>query len=124
MSDRQPNGYFTFVLHSHLPYVRRAGRWPHGEEWIHEAACETYIPLLQTLYDLKESGSRAKLTLGMTPILAEQLADPDVLSHLDDYIDNQVAAAKRDIDYFEGKPIDLTGIIGASTIEQPSAANP
>jgi 1,4-alpha-glucan branching enzyme len=117
-------GAFTFVLHSHLPYVRRAGRWPHGEEWIHEAACETYIPLLQTLYNLKESGSRAKLTLGMTPILAEQLADADVLSHLDDYIDNQITAARRDMDYFEGKPIDLTGIIGASTIQQPSAANP
>ena len=33
-----PIGAFTFVLHSHLPYVWMAGRWPHGEEWIHEAA--------------------------------------------------------------------------------------
>ena len=30
-------GAFTFVLHSHLPYARNAGMWPHGEEWIHEA---------------------------------------------------------------------------------------
>ena len=27
-------GAFTFVLHTHLPYARMAGRWPHGEEWI------------------------------------------------------------------------------------------
>src|SRR5947207_485976 len=47
MSDRQPIGYFTFVLHSHLPYVRRAGRWPHGEEMIHEALAETYLPLMR-----------------------------------------------------------------------------
>ena len=50
-------GAFTFVLHSHLPYARLAGRWPHGEEWIHEAATETYIPLLKTLFDLKEAGT-------------------------------------------------------------------
>ncbi|PJF39873.1 MAG: 1,4-alpha-glucan branching protein, partial [Phototrophicales bacterium] len=59
-------GSFTFVLHSHLPYARLAGRWPHGEEWIHEAASETYIPLLQTLYDLKEEGISYKITIGIT----------------------------------------------------------
>ena len=42
-------GAFTFVLHSHLPYARQAGMWPHGEEWIHEAIAETYITLLNAL---------------------------------------------------------------------------
>lgn len=97
-------GAFTFVLHSHLPYARLAGRWPHGEEWIHEAASETYIPLLQTLYDLKEDGIRFRLTIGITPILAEQLVDPDVLDHLDQYLDDKIAAAKRDMEYFAGTP--------------------
>lgn len=49
-------GAFTFVLHSHLPYCRQAGRWPHGEEWLHEAAAETYVPLLSRLSDLAEAG--------------------------------------------------------------------
>ncbi len=97
-------GAFTFVLHSHLPYARLAGRWPHGEEWIHEAASETYIPLLQTLYDLKEDGIPFRLTIGITPILAEQLADPDVLDHLDQYLEDKIAAAKRDVEYFSGTP--------------------
>ncbi|RMG76600.1 MAG: hypothetical protein D6711_03490, partial [Chloroflexi bacterium] len=97
-------GSFTFVLHSHLPYARLAGRWPHGEEWIHEAASETYIPLLQTLYDLKEEGISYKITIGITPILAEQLADPLVLDHFDQYLDDRIAAAERDIDYFGDKP--------------------
>jgi 1,4-alpha-glucan branching enzyme len=96
-----PLGAFTFVLHSHLPYARLAGRWPHGEEWIHEAASETYIPLLQGLYDLKNDGIRFKLTLGITPILAEQLADPDVLDHLDQFLDERIQAAQQDIVYFE-----------------------
>lgn len=96
-----PLGAFTFVLHSHLPYARLAGRWPHGEEWIHEAAAETYIPLLQSLYDLKEQGVFFRLTLGITPVLAEQLADPDILDHLDQYLDDRIAAARGDMAYFE-----------------------
>ncbi len=95
-------GSFTFVLHSHLPYARLAGRWPHGEEWIHEAASETYIPLLQTLYDLKQDGIKFKLTLGITPILAEQLADALVLEHFEQYLNDRIAAAKRDVAYFSG----------------------
>ena len=58
-------GAFTFVLHSHLPYCRKAGRWPHGEEWIHEAASETYIPLLNALNDLIADGLRPRLTMSM-----------------------------------------------------------
>lgn len=97
-------GAFTFVLHSHLPYARLAGRWPHGEEWIHEAASETYIPLLQILYDLKEEGINYRLTVGITPILAEQLADPDVIDHFDQYLDDKIEAAKKDMDFFDGIP--------------------
>lgn len=93
-------GAFTFVLHSHLPYARLAGRWPHGEEWIHEAANETYVPLLEVLYDLKEAGVPYALTIGMTPVLAEQLADPDVLDHFDQYLAERIAAAKHDLQYF------------------------
>ena len=94
-------GAFTFVLHSHLPYARLAGRWPHGEEWIHEAATETYIPLLETLYDLRDEGIRYRITIGITPILGEQLVDEDVKDHLDQYLDDRIAAAKKDIAYFE-----------------------
>ena len=138
-----PIGAFTFVLHSHLPYARLAGRWPHGEEWIHEAASETYVPLLQTLYDLRDEGVRFHLTLGITPILAEQLADPDVLDHFDQYLDEKIEAAKKDMAYFEGQPpaeqvIESTPLVTDSAvdvelpeevapakhIEQPSTADP
>ena len=87
---KEAKGAFTFVLHSHLPYCRMAGRWPHGEEWLHEAASETYIPLLEALYDLKEEGYPIKLTIGITPVLAEQLADPLVLEHLEMYLEERV----------------------------------
>ncbi len=95
-------GAFTFVLHSHLPYARQAGRWPHGEEWIHEAASETYIPLLNALYDLREEGIQFQLTIGLTPVLTEQLADADVLRNFDEFLDDKIARAKQDVLRFRG----------------------
>jgi len=98
-----PIGAFTFVLHSHMPYARLAGRWPHGEEWVHEAISETYLPLLNALYDLAEEGVTYKLTVSITPILAEQLADADILDHFDAYMDEKIAAARADIPRFRGE---------------------
>src|SRR5215510_1395322 len=89
-------GYFTFVLHSHLPYVRRAGRWPHGEEMIHEALAETYLPLLIALDDLRADGLSPRLTIGLTPILLEQIADPDVLASFELYLEAELEGARRD----------------------------
>lgn len=94
-------GAFTYVLHSHLPYCRQAGRWPHGEEWLHEAASETYIPLLDALHHLKETGCRYKLTIGITPVLAEQLADPLVLQHMEEFIQEKIRRANNDIQRFQ-----------------------
>ena len=94
-------GAFTFVLHSHLPYARQAGRWPHGEEWIHEAASETYVPLLITLHDLHQEGVLFKLTLGITPVLAEQLADPLVLNHFDIFLQDKIERATSDVARFQ-----------------------
>ena len=69
----QYSAALVFVLHGHLPYARRQGQWPHGEEWIHEAASTTYIPLLIALTDMAERGVPFRLTIGLTPILMEQL---------------------------------------------------
>jgi len=48
---------FVLTLHSHLPYVLNHGRWPHGSDWICEAAFDTYLPLLETLLS-RPSGKR------------------------------------------------------------------
>ncbi len=94
-------GAFTFVLHSHLPYARQAGMWPHGEEWVHEAIAETYLPLLNALYDLDEEGVPFQLTVGITPILGEQLADPLIVDHFVHYAAERAAWAASDVTRFE-----------------------
>ena len=94
-------GSFNLILHSHIPYCRNAGRWPHGEEWLHEAAAETYLPLLMALYELRSEQCPYKLTLSFTPVLLEQLADPLILEHLDEYLEEKHVRARKDIKRFE-----------------------
>ena len=87
---------FAIVLHSHLPYARGAGRWPHGEEWIHEAVLGTYLPLLTTLHDLRAAEVPFHLSIGLTPVLIDQLADRDVIHRTIQYIDDQIRRAETD----------------------------
>ncbi len=100
-------GGFTFVLHSHLPYCRQAGRWPHGEEWIHEAAAETYIPLLNALYDLRAEKVPFKITIGITPILTEQLVDTLIKHNFEEYLEDRITAAKKDIGRFSSEELTI-----------------
>src|SRR5438477_12891958 len=94
--DRRVADTFAFVLHSHLPYARGAGRWPHGEEWIHKAIPGTYLPLLTALHDLRDAGVPSRLTLGLTPVLIEQLSDRDVIHRSIQYLDDQIERAEND----------------------------
>src|SRR5207237_7463084 len=75
-ADRTQHGLMDFVLalHSHLPYVLNHGRWPHGSDWLCEAAIDTYLPLLASLRGLAADGVSSPVTIGFTPVLANQLA--------------------------------------------------
>ena len=67
-------GSLCIVLHGHLPYVLHHGSYPHGEAWLYEAAAETYLPLLDMIGECALLKARPALTIGLTPILLEQLA--------------------------------------------------
>ncbi len=94
-------GTATFVLHTHLPYCRLAGRWPHGEEWIHEALLECYLPLLRAFRTLSAAvdGSLG-VTMNVTPILAEQLRDPLIQQHFREYLGERLKRASSDVSRF------------------------
>lgn len=74
--------------------------WPHGEEWVHEGIAETYIPLLNALYDLRDEGVKYRVTVSVTPILGEQLADPLIAEHFLTYAEERAAWAAADITRF------------------------
>lgn len=90
-------GSFVFMLHSHLPYYRKAGMWPFGEENLYECMAETYIPILNIIGDLYDEGIKAKLTIGITPILAEQLNDEHLKNGFVKYLDSRIEAVSEDL---------------------------
>jgi len=96
----QRAGTLLFVLHSHLPYVLYHGRWPHGTDWLCEAAAETYIPLLDELNRLQDAGIAANITIGITPVLAEQLAHPMFPHEFITYLQEKIDASYVDEEYF------------------------
>ena len=102
-------GNATIVLHTHLPYCRLAGLWPHGEEWLHEAMLECYLPLIAAFTRLaKEIPGELGVTINMTPILAEQIADPLIRDHFRIYLADKIQRAKADVARFGDGP----GLLG------------
>lgn len=96
-------GYFALVLHTHMPYVRKNGVWPVGEDWLYQVMSETYLPLLGMLAQLEDEGLTSCLALTMTPVLAEQLADPYIKEQFGEYLKvmtEHAADDGRDFEYF------------------------
>jgi len=94
-------GSFCLVLHGHLPYVLRHGTWPHGEDWLYEAAAETYLPLLAMIDECVFLNSNLRLTIGLTPILLEQLAHDHFKQGFDHYLTDRIERAQADRVEFE-----------------------
>ncbi|MGE0554413.1 MAG: 1,4-alpha-glucan branching protein domain-containing protein [Gemmatimonadales bacterium] len=105
MRDRRRGGRVTMDLviglHSHLPYVLHHGRWPHGSDWLSEAAVDTYLPLLEALLGLEVEGVASPITLGITPILANQLAHPSFGTELQAFLTQRLSACDEAIGAFE-----------------------
>ena len=100
VAQPKPSGFLTFTLHAHLPYVVNHGTWPHGIEWLHEAAAETYLPLLRVLGNLERDGIALHCNLNLSPILLEQLAHPVFKAEFPKYVERKIVAAREDEAYF------------------------
>lgn len=68
-----PEGSLALVLHSHMPYVEGFGTYPFGEEWLFDALLRSYLPVLEVA---------ERLTMTITPVLADQLEAPGVAERL------------------------------------------
>jgi 1,4-alpha-glucan branching enzyme len=70
-------GDLAIVLHSHMPYVEGFGTYPFGEEWLFDAVIRSYAPL---------SEIAERLTMTVTPVLADQLEAPGVADRLTTFL--------------------------------------
>jgi 1,4-alpha-glucan branching enzyme len=73
--------YVSFLITAHVPYVRRAGRAPTGEDELHRATALALVPLLNLLNDLRQAHGDPCIALACSPLLLEQLSDPVVQKH-------------------------------------------
>ncbi|MFC0558096.1 1,4-alpha-glucan branching protein domain-containing protein [Halalkalibacter alkalisediminis] len=76
-------GYYSLVLHAHLPYVRHKEEGRLEERWLFEAITESYIPLL---WELNDTDIKGALTISFSPPVLEMLADPIIQERYLDYI--------------------------------------
>jgi 1,4-alpha-glucan branching enzyme len=102
---------FVLQLHSHLPWVLNHGDWPHGSDWLSEATLETYLPLIEKMRWLQGDDVWAPLTLGITPILANQLAHPTFPAIFEKWVANKLVNYEA-----EGKAFAERGETGLSHV--------
>ncbi len=89
MSDPSA-GCLAITLHTHMPYVRKNGDWPCGEEWILEAWAECYLPFARLLREMARGTVPGRFAMTLTPVLAEQLKDPYLRRRLAGYLENKM----------------------------------
>ncbi|MGA2094053.1 MAG: 1,4-alpha-glucan branching protein domain-containing protein [Sedimentisphaerales bacterium] len=94
-------GSFCIVLHGHMPYVLYHGSWPNGEDWLYEAAAETYLPILSVIDKCAGLNCNPKLTIGLTPVLLEQLSHNHFKEGFRAYLGDNLERAKSDRRQFE-----------------------
>ncbi|MBM3450665.1 MAG: hypothetical protein FJX78_06740 [Armatimonadetes bacterium] len=87
---------FTLILHSHLPWVLGHGRWPHGSDWLNEIVLGCYLPLLEGADALLADGVSPAWTIGLSPVLCEQLSHPAFRREFGAFAANRIAHLEDD----------------------------
>ncbi|HUT10647.1 MAG TPA: 1,4-alpha-glucan branching protein domain-containing protein [Thermoguttaceae bacterium] len=92
-----PKGYLLLILHAHLPYVRHPEYDRFLEErWFFEAVTETYIPLVKFFDKLQEEGVPLKLTVSISPTLANMMNDPLLCERCARHLEMMIRLAEQE----------------------------
>ena len=92
-----PVGYFSLILHAHLPFVRHP-EYPEflEEDWLYEAITEVYLPLIFILQNLHEAGAKPRLAMNVSPPLCEMLADELLQTRYTRHLENLLELAEKE----------------------------
>ncbi|MGI9105290.1 MAG: glycoside hydrolase family 57 protein [Pyrinomonadaceae bacterium] len=94
-----PHGFFSLILHAHLPFVRHPEHAEFLEEdWLYEAITEVYLPLVHALSTLHAAGAQPRLALNLSPTLCEMLADPLLQTRYTRHLENLLALAEKEVE--------------------------
>ena len=84
--DENYLGKLAFVLHAHLPYVRKSEKNSLEEDWLFQAILESYLPLLQVMESSEKLNDNGKLTISLSPTLLSLLKDPEIKAKFPEWI--------------------------------------
>jgi 1,4-alpha-glucan branching enzyme len=91
-------GFLAIVLHAHLPFVRHPEHPTFLEEdWLFEAITECYLPLITVLRELAENKVLCRLSLSISPPLAEMLDDPLLQTRYRSYLESRMELADQEV---------------------------
>jgi 1,4-alpha-glucan branching enzyme len=103
-----PVGYFSLVLHAHLPFVRHP-EYPEflEEDWLYEAITEVYLPLIFIFQNLHDEGIKPRVTINVSPPLCEMLADELLQDRYTAHIENLIELAKKELHRAESDALEF-----------------
>ncbi|MDD5614100.1 MAG: DUF1957 domain-containing protein [Candidatus Omnitrophica bacterium] len=100
-------GYLSIVLHAHLPYVRHPEYDDFIEErWLFEAITETYIPLIEMFRRLRNEGVNFRITMSITPTLANMLKDELLQDRYLKHIEKLIELAEKEVNRTQNSPFN------------------
>jgi 1,4-alpha-glucan branching enzyme len=100
-----PTGYFSLVLHAHLPFVRHPeDPTVMEEEWLYEAITGTYLPLLQMFEGLVTDGVPYRCTVSLSAPLITMLTDDLLKQRYAEYLDDLIELSAKEIDRTRSEP--------------------
>ncbi|WP_457681504.1 glycoside hydrolase family 57 protein [Thermovibrio sp.] len=98
-------GYFTLVLHHHLPFVKHPEYdYFHEENWLFEAVSEVYVPLIKVFRKLREERVKVKAVVSLTPPLCEMLSDPLLKRKFEKFLERSIELAYKEVERTKGEP--------------------
>ncbi|MDR3244121.1 MAG: DUF1957 domain-containing protein [Elusimicrobiota bacterium] len=107
----EPKGFWCLQLHAHLPYVRHPEFEDFLEEdWLYEAISETYLPLLSVFNNLLRDGVDFKLSMTISPSLANMLADPLLQSRYYKRLNKNIELISKEFDRVRNAPEFLPAV--------------
>lgn len=91
-------GFFSLVLHAHLPYVRHPEYEEFLEEdWLYEAITETYIPFLKMFERLKTDNIDFNITMTISGTLSNMLKDELLINRYIKHLDKMIEFCEKEL---------------------------
>ena len=89
-------GNLAFILHAHLPYVRKNEKNSLEEDWYFQAVLECYLPLIRVLEEsIKSEPENSKLTISLSPTLITLFQSSELQEKFPEWINTRIKLLKE-----------------------------